>query len=77
MMAELFFSYPIHLILLGPYWRLSATGRLDFLPHPLQEALFYPAAPVYFIPGVRSTYDDYLHFWYQDPNEADPPTGWM
>ena len=72
----LLLSFPIYLLLLGPYSALSGTGRLDFLPQQIRDALFFPAAPVYLVPGLRSTYDDYLHRWYRDPNEADPETGW-
>ena len=72
----LLIGYPVYLLLLGPYSALNGTDRLNFLPQQIREALFLPAAPVYLIPGLRSTYDDYLHRWYRDPNEADPETGW-
>jgi hypothetical protein len=69
-------GYPLYLLLVGPYSALNGTGRLDFLPQAVRDAPFYPAAPVYLVPGLRSTYDDHLHWWYRDPNEADPETGW-
>jgi hypothetical protein len=69
-------GYPLWLLLLGPYSAVIGTGRFDFLPQAVRDIPFYPAVPVYCIPGLRSTYDDYLHWWYRDPNEADPETGW-
>ena len=69
-------GYPLYLLLVGPYSALNGTGRLDFLPQTVRESPFYPAVPVYFVPGLRSTYDNYLHWWYRDPNEADRETGW-
>jgi|ERR1017187_4163089 hypothetical protein len=69
-------GYPLCLLLIGPYSALNGTGWLEFLPQVVRDAPFYSAVPVYCIPGLRSKYDDYLHWWYRDPNEADPPTGW-
>lgn len=70
-------AYCVYLILLGPYLSLLESGRLDTLPRAIRDAPFYPAAPIYHIPIVRSLYDDYLQLWFSDPNEADPPTGWI
>nr|AAS92955.1 hypothetical protein [uncultured bacterium] len=69
-------SYPVYLLFLGPYSAVIGTSRFDFLPQIVRDIPFYPAAPVYCVPGLRSTYDNYLHRWYRDPNEADPETGW-
>ena len=69
-------GYPVYLLCLGPYSAVIGTGRFDFLPQIVRDAPFYPAVPVFFVPGLRSTYNDYLHWWYRDPNEADSPTGW-
>jgi len=74
--VALLIGYPFYLLLLGPYWAIMGKGRFDSLPQVLREAPLYPALPVYLLPGLRSTYDDYLHWWYRDPNEADPETGW-
>ena len=69
-------AYPVYLLLLGPYHALNGTGVIDFLPRGVRDTPYYPAMPVYSVHGLRGTYDDYLRLWYQDPNEADPPTGW-
>lgn len=68
-------GYLGYLLLLGPYLAIIGTGRFDFLPPIVRDAPFYPAAPVYLVPGLRHVYDGYLQFWYFDPNEADSPTG--
>jgi hypothetical protein len=70
-------GYPIYLLLVGPYSALNGSGRLDLLPEAVRDAPYYPAAPVYFVPVLRTAFDDYLHWWYLDPNEADRPTGWL
>ena len=69
-------GYPIYLFLLGPYHAALGTGRLDALPQYLRDSPFYPAVPIYSVPGLRHIYDGYLTLWYQDPNRADMPTGW-
>jgi hypothetical protein len=51
---------------------VKSTRPTRFPSAPLRDAVFYPAAPIYFVPGMRSRYDDYLHSWYRDPNEGDP-----
>ncbi len=69
-------GYPLYLFLLGPFWELNGTGRLDFLPQIIRGACFLPSAPVYLFPGLRGDYYDYLDWWYHDPTAADPETGW-
>jgi hypothetical protein len=68
-------GYPLHLVLLGPYHALLGTGRLDALPKYAHDTPFYPAAPIYWIPGLRQFYDGYLTFWYEDP-KINMPTDW-
>ena len=74
--ARFLVGYPLWLALLGPYSAVIGTGRFDFLPQVVRDIPFYPVVPVYCVPRLRSSYDDYLHWWYRDPNEADPETGW-
>jgi hypothetical protein len=69
-------AYPLYLILLGPYYALLGTGRLDALPKYARDTPFYPAVPISWVPGLRNLYDEYLTLWYQDPNAPDMPTGW-
>jgi hypothetical protein len=70
-------GYPVYLILLGSLYSLNGHGVFNFLPQPMREAFMLPAAPVYVVPGLRSSYDDYLNWWYVDPNAADRETGWQ
>src|SRR4051812_13258923 len=69
-------SYPVYLFLLGPLYAATGSGLFDFLPQSVRDAWFAPAAPVYCVPGVRNLYDDYLAWWYNDPNAPDRETGW-
>ena len=69
-------GYPLYLLLLGPLYALNGHGVFNFFPQPVREAFMLPAAPVYMIPGLRSSSDDYLTWWYDDPNTADRETGW-
>ncbi len=68
--------YPLYLLLLGPLYALNGHGAFNFLPQSLQEAFMLPAAPIYAVPGLRSSYDDYLNWWHDDPNSPDRETGW-
>ena len=69
-------GYPGYLLLLGPLYALNGHGAFNFIPLPVREACMLPATPVMLIPGLRSSYDDYLTWWYEDPNAPDRETGW-
>jgi hypothetical protein len=69
--------YGIYLVLLGPFYACVGDGPLSSMPRSASELIFLPAMPVYSVPLVRSLYDDYLEWWYVDPNAADRPTGWF
>ena len=64
-------AYPAYLLLLGPYYALEAHGYFDFAPEHIRTAFFYPAAPFYLVMGPNNPYDDYLTWWYDDPNAAE------
>jgi hypothetical protein len=70
-------AYGLGLLLLGPYSALEGRGRLDYLPAEVRVTPYYLTTPAMAVPLVRSIYDDYLLWWYCDPNEADRPTGWI
>jgi hypothetical protein len=69
-------GYPLYLLLLGPLYALNGHGAFNYLPKQMREAFMLPAAPVYAVPGLRGSYDDYLNWWYDDPNAVPPETGW-
>jgi hypothetical protein len=69
--------YGLYLALLGPFYALVGDGALSSMPHSVSDIIFLPADPVYRVPIIRSLYDDYLNWWYVDPNMADRPTGWF
>ena len=69
-------GYHGYLLLLGPLYALNGHGAFNFIPIPVREACMLPAAPVMMIPGLRSSYDYYLTWWYDDPNAPDRETGW-
>lgn len=69
-------TYLLYLLILGPFWALSGRGLLDIVPQSIQDACWWPAIPVYTIPGLRHLHADYIDWWYLDPNAADMPTGW-
>ena len=54
-------GYPLYLVLLGPYYALLETGRLDALPKFARNTPFYPAVPIYRIPGLRHFYGRLPH----------------
>ena len=64
-------AYPAYLLLLGPYYALEGRGYLDFVPERVRTAFYYPAVPFYLVMGLRNPYDDYLTWWYDDPNEGE------
>jgi hypothetical protein len=66
--------YVLYLILFGPIYALMGRGWLDFLPELIRNSYFLPAAPIYFVLGMHNPYDDYLPWWYDDPNA--PETTW-
>ena len=69
-------GYPLYLLMIGPYWALEGSGALDFIPRPVREVCYLPTAPIWGIPHVRGRFQDYLEWWYLDPNGADRETGW-
>ena len=69
-------GYPLCLLLLGPYWSLEGRGALDFIPSSIRLCFYLPSAPLWAIPHVRGRFQDYLDWWYLDPNSADRETGW-
>lgn len=69
-------GYPVYLLLLGPLYALNGHGYFNFIPLPIREACVLPITPVMMIPGLRSSYDDYLTWWYDDPTAPDRETGW-
>ncbi|EEF62007.1 hypothetical protein Cflav_PD6282 [Pedosphaera parvula Ellin514] len=72
----LLISYPVYLILVGPFWALDGRHHLDFIPERIRFACYLPTFPIWFIPHVRGRYADYMDWWYLDPNSADRETGW-
>jgi hypothetical protein len=63
-------AYPAYLLLLGPFYALDGRGYLGFVPERIRTGLYLPAAPFYLAMGPRNPYDNYLTFWYDDPNAA-------
>ena len=68
--------YLLYLVMLGPFWALDGRGHLDVVPIVFRNAIWWPAMPVYAVPGLRHVHADYIDWWYLDPNAADRPTGW-
>ena len=69
-------SYPICLLLVGPYWALEGRGALNCIPEGIRSVGYLPMGLVWLIPHARGRYQDYLDWWYLDPNAADRETGW-
>jgi hypothetical protein len=49
---------------------LDGRGFLDFAPEQIRNVLYLPAMPFCFL-GPHNPYDDYLTWWYDDPNEVE------
>ncbi|MDB6064012.1 MAG: hypothetical protein JWR26_220 [Pedosphaera sp.] len=64
-------AYPVALILLGPFYALDGRGYLNFVPEGVRNVFYLPALPFYLTMGPRNPYDDYLSWWYEDPNAAE------
>ena len=69
-------GYPVYLLLVGPYWAMDGRGALDFLPRAVRDVFYLPTAPIWAVPHVRGRFQDYLDWWYLDPDGADRETGW-
>src|SRR6266699_5462554 len=67
-------SYPLYLLLLGTFYAIDGRGGLNFASERVRNFLYFPAAPIYAVFGPHNFYDDYLTFWYDDPNA--PETTW-
>ena len=63
--------WPAYLLLLGPFYALDGRGYFDFLPDGVRTVFYVPAIPFYEVFGPNNPYDDYLTFWYDDPNAAE------
>ena len=63
--------FPTWLLLLGPFWALDGRGALDFIPSTVRRVAYLPAVPFFCIQPACPVLEDYLNWWYQDPNEAE------
>ena len=63
--------YPTWLLLLGPFWALDGRGALDYIPIGVRRVVYLPALPLFCIKRACPAMDNYLNWWYQDPNEAE------
>jgi hypothetical protein len=64
-------AYPLYLLCFGPVYALIGNGYLDFLPQKVRDGAFLTTAPIYLMLGPRNFFDDYLTWWYDDPNAAE------
>lgn len=64
-------AYPAYLLFLGPFYALDGRGCFDFAPACIRTAFYFPCAPFYWTMGSHNPYDDYLTWWYDDPNAAE------
>jgi hypothetical protein len=64
-------SYPVYLILFGPFYALDGRDVLNFMPEKARMVFYFPVAPVYCAFETDNWYADYLNFWYADPNPTE------
>ncbi len=67
-------AYPAYLLLMGPFYAMDAHGYFNLAPKPVRRTFYLPVAPLYWTMGPDNPYDDYLTWWYNDPNA--PETTW-
>lgn len=68
--------YLVYLLCLGPLYALNDRGSFEYIPVRLREAFILPAAPFMLTPGLRNNFDNYLNWWFEDPNAIPRETGW-